>query len=446
MEKLEDIINRKISHRQFAQRNLDIPQFDTEESSGYESKGNHYTDRFYDQLKDNIEEAIDVSYQNGQGDINGSKSKIFMKKVLRKLIKIFFGWYVFPIYDSQNTYNGKMVNAVTSLRSILLEDKTLIDKLFNLSDSLEQKSADLEQKSADLERRIIDLEKDFGNKNYNYETQLKHLYNKYETQLDYLNFKIYQNSNYNTQNHVHCEKSDDSLCIETEQRNQCTYDKIDYFDFENHFRGSRTFIKKNQEVYIKYFIDKNNIVDLGCGRGEFLELLKENGIQATGVDLYRGFVDYCVSKGLNVIQADAIKYLSQLDDDNVGGLFCSQVVEHLHTDQIILICNLAYQKLKNDAYLIIETPNPTCLSIYTNWFYVDPSHVKPIHPLTLEYFLKKAGFKDVKIVYTDNSKLDTNIPRICIKDAENIDEFNRSMEYISNILFGSQDYAIIAKK
>ena len=125
---------------------------------------------------------------------------------------------------------------------------------------------------------------------------------------------------------------------------------------------------------------------------------------------------------------------------------CSQVVEHLTTDQILSLCNLTYKKLQSNSYIIIETPNPTSLSIYTNWFYVDPSHIKPIHPKTLEYFLKKAGFNDIQVVYTEQSKVGYRLPLLDSQNINNISDFNDGINLLSDIIFGSQDYAIIARK
>ena len=94
----------------------------------------------------------------------------------------------------------------------------------------------------------------------------------------------------------------------------------------------------------------------------------------------------------------------------------------------------------------METPNPTSLAIYTHAFYIDPSHKKPVHPLTLKYFVEKAGFRDVEILFTESSKLPIKIPKIKLNDSENEQEFNKAMKIIQDTLFGSQDYAIIAKK
>lgn len=225
---------------------------------------------------------------------------------------------------------------------------------------------------------------------------------------------------------------------------QDPYEVLDYEDFEDHFRGSRELIKERQREYIPYFSNRKHVVDLGCGRGEFLELMKEHGIVATGVDLYKPFVDECLKHGLEVYHGDAIKYLEQCE--SVDGIFVGQLVEHMKTAQILLLCQRAYEKLEKGGCLIIETPNPMSLAIFTHAFYIDPSHNKPVHPLTLQYFMQKSGFSNTQILFTENSKLDEQIPDLRGTSIDNLHEFNESMNKITDLLYGSQDYAIIAIK
>ena len=223
------------------------------------------------------------------------------------------------------------------------------------------------------------------------------------------------------------------------------YECIDYFDFENHFRGSIESIKNAQRTYLKYFADKKHVLDIGCGRGEFLSLLKESGVSAEGVDVYQPYVDYCNMKGLKAECADGIEFLAD-SHDGIDGIFVGQVVEHLETGQIIRLCEKAWEKLPEGGCIVIETPNPTSLAIYTNAFYIDPSHVKPVHPLTMKYYLEKAGFKNIEIIYTESSRPPHSIPELKCSAAENADEFNSAMKTVSDIIFGSQDYAIAAVK
>lgn len=223
-----------------------------------------------------------------------------------------------------------------------------------------------------------------------------------------------------------------------------SYYSIDYFDFENRFRGSREHVKNVQRVYLPYFKDCENVVDIGCGRGEFVELLAENGIGIKGVDLYLPYVEYGKMNGLPVFHGDGIEFLKQ--QEQVDGIFVGQVVEHISVQQIIELCAVAYEKLTDGSYLIMETPNPTSLAIYTESFYRDPSHNKPVHPETLKYIVEKRGFSDVQILYTESSRLPYRIPKISDENEGREHEFDMAMQRVENLLYGSQDYAIIAKK
>lgn len=240
------------------------------------------------------------------------------------------------------------------------------------------------------------------------------------------------------------EKQPEERETEKISNSENAYYSIDYMDFENHFRGSKEKIKEAQKQYLPYFKGKENVVDLGCGRGEFLELMKENQIKAVGVDLYQEFVNYCNMLELNAVHADAISYLKSCD--KVGGIFAGQLAEHLTLEQLLELCEVAYEKLEQGGYFVLETPNPTCLAIYANAFYIDASHVKPVHPLSLEYYLKKTGFENVKIVYTENSRIMQKIPEISVNGLQNEKEFNQTMQKVSHMLFGSQDYAAVAQK
>ncbi|MDL2324564.1 class I SAM-dependent methyltransferase [Ruminococcaceae bacterium OttesenSCG-928-A16] len=224
-----------------------------------------------------------------------------------------------------------------------------------------------------------------------------------------------------------------------------TYVDIDYLAFENAFRGSEESIRKSQEVYLPYLAGKQKVVDIGCGRGEFLELLRDKGVEATGVDTYPLFVDLCKEKGLNVELMDGLAYLNSLEDNSVGAITAFQVAEHLPNNALVKMVELAYQKLEIGGVLIMETPNPTNLSTFTNAFYVDPSHTKPVHPATMAYYTDMAGFRQTKTVFTENSRSDYRLP-LLNAEAENLEEFNNGINILTEKLFGSQDYAIIATK
>ena len=229
------------------------------------------------------------------------------------------------------------------------------------------------------------------------------------------------------------------------RQEQNAYQELDYFKFQNAFRGTRALIKERQKMYVPYFKNqKESVLDIGCGRGEFLQLMRENGIAALGVDLYPEYVVEGELNDLDVRQGDGIEYLEQAGQ-TFGGIFVGQVIEHISFEQLVHLCRLAYQKLDPGAFLIMETPNPMSLSIFTSSFYIDPTHNKPVHPLTLEYVLREVGFTDVQTVYTDCSRPE-QLPMIEGDGIKNLEEVNRAIGRVSDMLYGSQDYAVIAKK
>lgn len=248
-------------------------------------------------------------------------------------------------------------------------------------------------------------------------------------------------------------RKDSGLPVETSptrdsvdrQEEDNLYTVLDYFKFQNHFRGTRALITERQKIYLPYFIHSTEVVlDIGCGRGEFLRLMKDNRIPALGIDVYPEYVVEGALNGLNIQQGDGIAFLKNTDQ-YFGGIFVCQVIEHISFIQLQELCAAAYDRLVRGAYLILETPNPGCLSIFANAFYVDPTHNKPVHPLTLQYLLEEVGFENVKIEYTPCSKLQP-LPQIQSEEIKNLDQVNEGIVRVSDILFGSQDYAVIARK
>ena len=223
------------------------------------------------------------------------------------------------------------------------------------------------------------------------------------------------------------------------------YQGLDYLNFENHFRGSETEIKNKQRRYVPVFQQCRRVLDLGAGRGEFLELMRENGIFAEGVDLYKPFVEYVRKKGLAVASGEAVAYLSEQEDESFDGIFAAQLVEHLTTQQLCALCSESYRALQSGGILVLETPNPTCVSTFLNNFYLDPSHTRPVHPQTLAYYLERAGFQNIRIEFTEESRIPYRLPLLTVAGA-NLNEFNNGVNALSDIIFGSQDYAIIAEK
>src|SRR2546425_3443759 len=223
---------------------------------------------------------------------------------------------------------------------------------------------------------------------------------------------------------------------------------FDYFGFEERFRGSEQDIKERQRVYLAYFQGQENILDIGCGRGEFLELLRKAGIKAIGVDTDLDMVLYCREKGLDIVQEDAFVYLETLPDTSLGGIFAAQVIEHLEPGRVIELVKLCYRKLRSGGVLILETPNPKCLMVFAASFYMDFSHIRPLHPEAMRFLLASAGFQDIELKYAgpvDDTRRLPSLPDIGLP-GETMEAFRRGVERLNDLLYGYQDYAVIGTK
>jgi SAM-dependent methyltransferase len=169
-------------------------------------------------------------------------------------------------------------------------------------------------------------------------------------------------------------------------------DFIDSLRFAQRFRGSEEYVSNSFRGYLERYKDAAPLLDIGCGRGEFLTLAHEAGIASKGIDLSQESVAYCRSKGLDAEVADLFEYLAKAPLASLGGIFCSQVVEHLPADRLPEFIRLAAAALRPGGIIGIETPNPQCLAIFATHFYLDPTHTRPVPAPLLAYYLEEEGF------------------------------------------------------
>jgi len=208
---------------------------------------------------------------------------------------------------------------------------------------------------------------------------------------------------------------------------------LDYARFAERFRGSEEFVKASQRFYIPHFTGCQEVLDIGCGRGEFLELMRDAGISARGIDLSRESVDLCRTKGLKAEQADLFAYLAAQPDASFDGIFCAQVVEHLAPAQIPEMIRLTARALRRGGVLIIETPNPECLAIFATHFYLDPTHKRPVPHALLAFYMEENGIGQIEV--HRRSPAIESMPALASLPEDFRDAF-----------FGGLDYAIVGRK
>lgn len=209
---------------------------------------------------------------------------------------------------------------------------------------------------------------------------------------------------------------------------------VDWLAFASRFRGPEERIRKQQDRYVARFANTaGEILDIGCGRGEFLEAARDAGLMARGIDQSQESVDVCCGKGLEAECADLFPYLESRQDGSIAGVYCAQVVEHLAPAAVARFIELLGRKMRSGALVAIETPNPECLAIFATYFYIDPTHTRPVPAALLRYYLQEAGFIGAEVEYLEPA-VDT-IPSLAELPSG-----------VREALFGGLDYAIFARK
>ena len=210
----------------------------------------------------------------------------------------------------------------------------------------------------------------------------------------------------------------------------------DYFAYESRMRGSTESVRERQRVYVDDFRAAAPVLDIGCGRGELLSLLRDAGIEARGIDADADMVAYAQGEGLDVQQADLAEHLDSLPDGELGGIFMAQVVEHLPPGVLVRTFELAAAKLRPGGVLVAETINPLSPIALRNYF-ADLTHAQPLVPETLELLARQCGFAETEL-------------RFLNEPAERLTELDdpviaANVRRLNELLFAPLDYPLVAR-
>lgn len=208
---------------------------------------------------------------------------------------------------------------------------------------------------------------------------------------------------------------------------------IDYTRFAFRFRGSEEHVRQTEELYRPFFANCRSVLDIGCGRGEFLQLMRDMKIQAKGIDLGAESVAMCQEKGLDAEVADLFTYAPLQTAGEFDGIFASQLVEHLEPARLPEMIRLCASSLRRGGVLAIETPNPDCLAIFATYFYLDPTHTRPVPRQLLEFYMEESGIGSIEVHEISPA-------------VESIPELAELPEPLRKRFFGGLDYAIIGRK
>ena len=213
-----------------------------------------------------------------------------------------------------------------------------------------------------------------------------------------------------------------------------------YFSFENRYRGGREEIKQRMRFYLPLVeragvgTGPKPILDLGCGRGEWLEILRERGLTAHGVDISEAMVVQCTERQLSATRADALQFLRSLPDESQGAVSGFHIIEHLPLEMLMELLGQTLRVLQPGGLAIFESPNCKNLIVGACTFNIDPTHRRPVFPETAQFILEKLGFERVSLEYL--SPVDTN----------NVEGIEQIAAPIRELLYGPQDFAVIGYK
>ncbi len=227
--------------------------------------------------------------------------------------------------------------------------------------------------------------------------------------------------------------------------NSVTSELFNYVAFERRFRGDPEAILAVQtERYSELLSANRPVVDMGCGRAELLERLQSQGVECIGVDTDSGMVAEGRARGLDIRHTDALAFLEQASEHSIGSVFSAHLVEHLQLDVLIRFLELSAAKLKPGGVFIAETPNPASLIVLGNSYILDPTHVRPLHPSLLAFLCETAGFRDVRLEFYSPAS-SYHLSEVRDADApEWVRTINTNTERLNEVLFGPQEYAVIA--
>lgn len=212
-----------------------------------------------------------------------------------------------------------------------------------------------------------------------------------------------------------------------------------YLEFENTFRGEMADIKERMRPQLQWLPKACHegamVVDVGCGRGEWLSLLRDQGVGAIGIDMNADMVLRCTEQGLDARCADAVQWLREQPPGSIGAVTAFHLIEHLPFETLIALFDAALHALRPDGMILFETPNPENLLVGACNFYLDPTHRNPIPPAAAQFMALQRGFARADILrlhpYDTSSRLK---------------EQGETQDLLNHLLYGPQDYAIAAWK
>jgi O-antigen chain-terminating methyltransferase len=344
------------------------------------------------------------------------KLTAYAQKITRRLLR----WYINPLVDQQNEYNA----AVSEVLATMLQQMEEFDlQLHSMRDVVDYVRERYEQQQAEVELRLQRLE--------------------------------------NRQRNLPDAGGTLTRSSEAQEQQEPSAGGIDYFVLGAKYRNEVQMSSRagDYDDMFKPLAESERpgtdqqapVLDIGCGRGDFVDHLRELGVNAYGIDIDKDAIALGQAANRNVLYADAFAHLMELPANSLAAVTLIQVIEHFAVDDLYRLFGLVAEKLRPGGFVVAETINPQCLWSLSNWYLLDPSHKTPVHPQMAQFLLEQVGLSRIQIrmlrPVPEKDRL-ALLPSLANEDTAPWSPklLNRNFDRLNEFLFGPQDYAVIAFK
>jgi SAM-dependent methyltransferase len=230
--------------------------------------------------------------------------------------------------------------------------------------------------------------------------------------------------------------------------------ELDILSLEQRVHGSPKAVKDRQKVYLPYFRGCGNVLAIGCGRGELLQLLAQEGISVRGIETNPTLVTYCRDHDLDAARVDPLEYLGSIEDASLDGIALSRFAGHQPPARLIGMLNLCRMKLADEGVLVIETPNPFSLYVAASYVLENSGRVHPLHPETLKLLCLSYGFVEPEVIFLNPLPPEEHLEELELtsfsatldpREQELFGQVNENFQKMNRILFSHRDYALVTR-